>query len=328
MLTSTRKFIFGTLTLLAIIIISLLINNSRAHTVWSSAAVTSLTWSPDGRTLAIGSADGIIILWDIPQNKMRQSIDAKSSIISLAWSPDSSVIASGIWSETDQNAVTLWDSNSGVELRTIGVPTPRLRALSWEPGGVRLSAGLQESAVLLWDIVNDNVQEITGLSDEVLTVAWSPDSRLLAVSQQDGFVAFLDPFNYETVQRVEFSPSYYIADIGWSPDSQTLASAPCFTEADLTANCFIALWKQPDDEYAQAFQGGRYEFSSIAWSPTGKFIASGFSNGDVTLYNPDNGSRIRTFRTPVGSTIVTWAPDGRTLAAGSEDGSVLLWTIH
>ncbi len=51
-------------------------------------------------------------------------------------------------------------------------------------------------------------------------------------------------------------------------------------------------------------------------------------NGDVVLYSPDSGKRVRTLRTPIGWTIVAWSPDGKTLVAGSEGGSVSLWDIH
>lgn len=323
---STVKLVFGALALLGLIGLSLLLGRSSTRTLQGSAAVTSLIWSPDGRTLAVGSEDGIILLWDIPLNRLRQSISVESSVVSLAWSPDGRMLASGIWSDTAGATITLWDSESGETLQSIGVPAPRVRALSWSPNGLVLSAGLQENMILFWDIDSDDVQEVLGT--DVLHLAFSPDGGLIAVGQEDGFVTFLDTSSRVPVLSVVYAPDNYVADIAWSPDGQALASASCFSEAELPANCTLVLWNPSNEKYTASIRGGETDFTSIAWSPSGKHIASAFLNGDVTLYNPNTGSRVRTFRTPAGSTLVAWAPDGRTLAAGSEDGSVLLWTIH
>lgn len=328
MLRSAAWLIFGITLLLLGVSCTLAFRDASTRTVWSNAAVTSLMWSPDGGTLAIGSADGIILLWDVPQEQARRSIQVESNVVSLAWSPDGRLLASGVWSETDPNAIHVWDTDTGERIQTIEIAAPKLRALSWSPSGGMLSAGLQGNMILFWDLSNDDVQEVTDLSDAVLSLAFSPDGQLLAVGQQDGFVTFMDSANRRPVQSVTYSPDYYVADLSWSPDGQSIASASCFRESDMPANCALVVWNRSSDRYVQSFEEREYDFTSVAWSPSGHFIASAFINGDVRLYNPDTGRRVRTLRTPVGSTLVAWAPDGRTLAAGSEDGSVLLWTIH
>lgn len=325
---ATARLTVVLLGLLLAFTLSVFVRVSSVRTLWGNAAVSSLAWSPDGETLAIGSADGSILLWDMALNRHRQTMNVQSDVISLAWSPDSRMIASGIYSDTDLGTITVWDIDSGESIRTIGIATPKLRSLSWSPDGMVLSAGLQERLVLFWDVGLDAVQEVEGFSDEILNIAFSPDGQLLAVGQQDGFITFMDPANRDPAQRVSYSLHDYVADLGWSPDGQILASATCFTEASLPAQCRLVLWNPSNEQYQASFPGTDYDFTSVAWAPSGKYIASAFLNGDVALYNPDTGSRVRTFQTPVGSTLVTWSPDGQTLAAGSEDGSVLLWSIQ
>jgi WD40 repeat protein len=134
--------------------------------------------------LAVGSADGILHLWNIPKHELLLTINVESSIVSLAWSPEKDLIASGSWSISDQSTITLWDVNTGKNIQTIAVPTPKLKTLSWSPNGATISAGIQENTILLWDIDSGLVRTLESLSGEVFSLSWSPDGQLLAAGTQ------------------------------------------------------------------------------------------------------------------------------------------------
>ncbi|PNG99889.1 WD repeat domain-containing protein, partial [Tetrabaena socialis] len=74
-------------------------------------APTCLAWSPDGRTLASGSEDHHIILWDVLNGERLGALTVVNDkrAYCLAWSPDGRMLASG---DTD-NHVRLWDAASG-----------------------------------------------------------------------------------------------------------------------------------------------------------------------------------------------------------------------
>ena len=91
----------------------------------------------------------------------------------------------------------------------------------------------------------------------------------------------------------------YVSDITWSPDGQSLASASCFAGSNQPENCALVLWNPSNNEHLQTMRGDNYDFTSIAWSPTGQVIASAFMNGDVILFSPNSGKRMRTLRTPL-----------------------------
>lgn len=317
------------LLFMALVTVPFMIKDKPHQILLSGDSTTSLAWSPDGQTLAIGSSDDKVNLWDAQNNKIRRSIQLSSNIVSLVWSPDSRMIASGTWTENEEPTVILWATDTGEAVHTISIPTQRLRALSWSPDGKTISIGLEEDTILFWNIENDVVDILDVQNDEILSLEWSPSGQLLAAGLQDGTVAVIDSSTHELLDRLIYSPNGmgYIADIAWSPDGTSLASAFCDSQSSPSATCHLVLWDPTNGQYRQVFQSGDYDVTSVDWSPSGCYIASAYLSGDITLYNSQTGTLARTLKTSLGQTLVVWAPNGQRLAAGREDGSVLVWNF-
>jgi hypothetical protein len=72
--------------------------------------------------------------------------------------------------------------------------------------------------------------------------------------------------------------------------------------------------------------GPVYSVASVAWSPDGRYLASGSRDDTVRVWDAANGQLLRTL---AGHTdwvrSVAWSPDGRFLASGSDDRTVRVW---
>ena len=90
-----------------------------------------LSFSPDGATLASGSYDTTIRIWDVETGEELKTLSGHTDWVnSLAFSPDGKTLASGGWDHT----VRLWDLASGNELGTFPPHSSLVRAVAFQSG--------------------------------------------------------------------------------------------------------------------------------------------------------------------------------------------------
>ena len=81
-----------------------------------SSPIWSMAFSPDGHTLASGSFDKTIKLWDTTTGTELQTLEGHSHWVnSVAFSPDGHTLASG----SDDHTIKLWDTTTGTERQTL-----------------------------------------------------------------------------------------------------------------------------------------------------------------------------------------------------------------
>jgi WD40 repeat protein len=76
-------------------------------------------------------------------------------------------------------------------------------------------------------------------------------------------------------------------------------------------------------------QGHSNKVKSVAFSPDGKYLASGSNDMMVKLWSVESQKELTTLLGHKDSVFsVAFSPDGKYLASGSDDNTVKLWSVH
>jgi WD40 repeat protein len=107
--------------------------------------ITTAAWSPDGRTIATGSEDGTVVLWDRATWGPRATFAGYTAAIALvAWCPSGNRLVSA----DSEHAAIVWDTVTGTPCITLTGHTGRLQRLSWSPD--RMTIAGSDRQVIQW----------------------------------------------------------------------------------------------------------------------------------------------------------------------------------
>ena len=155
---------------------------------------------------------------------------------------------------------------------------------------------------------------LTGHTNSVTSVAFSPDGKLLASGSRDQTIKLWDVASGQAVRTLT-GHTDKVTSVAFSPDGKLLASG----SDDET----VKLWDVASGQEVRTLMGHTDFVTSVAFSPDGNLLASGSWDKTVMVWDVGTGEKIYTLKTHIdpemvglGVETIAFSPDGILLALG------------
>jgi len=316
---------------------SSLMQPTLVHVLLHTDIVSSIAWSPDGKQLVSGSFDFTSKVWDVATGSLMLTYRGHSDVVtSVAWSPLGDHIASGSWDRT----VRVWDTTTETNIAIYYVPRAA-NSVAWSYNSRYLAAGCSGSissqrVVEVWDSEKQELI-LTYQNDtkNIHTVAWSPKKSTLIASGTDKNSVYIQDFSRNETILTYFGHSDQVNTVAWSPKtSEEPYIASGSGNYDLGASNLISVessvhvWSALTGKTHVVYRGHQKSVLSVAWSPDGRYIASGSADTTVHVWEALTGRLLSLYKGHTSDVeSVAWSPDGRYIASGSADRAVHIWKL-
>ncbi|TKW36837.1 hypothetical protein SEVIR_1G008300v4 [Setaria viridis] len=252
-----------------------------------SGPITSVSWAPDGRHIAVGLNSSDVQLWDTSSNRLLRTLRGmhEARVGSLAW--NNSILTTG---SMDGKIV-----NNDVRIRNHVVQTyeghsQEVCGLKWSGSGQQLASGGNDNLLHIWDVSMASSMPSAGrnqwlhrLDDHMAAVkalAWCPfQSNLLATGGggSDRCIKFWNTHTGACLNSVDTGSQ--VCALLWNKNERELLSSHGFTHNQLT------LWKYPSMVKMAELTGHTSRVLFMAQSPDGCTVASAAADETLRFWN-------------------------------------------
>nr|WP_322684703.1 ribosome assembly protein 4 [Nostoc sp. DedQUE07]MDZ8130659.1 ribosome assembly protein 4 [Nostoc sp. DedQUE07] len=163
------------------------------------------------------------------------------------------------------------------------------------------------------------VNTLEGHSDEVNSVAYSPNGQQLASASTDKTIKIWDASSGQLLKTLT-GHSNSVTSVAFSPNGQQLASA----SFDNT----IKIWDVSSGKLLKTLTGHNKEVNSVTYSPNGQQLASASGDKTIKIWDVSSGKLLKTLTGHSSLIIgVAYSPNGKQLASASFDSTIKIWDI-
>jgi WD40 repeat protein len=254
----------------------------HTNTVWAVA------FSPDGRLLATASPDMTARVWDPATGDCLRTLTGHTDGVTfVTFSPDGRLATA-----SDDRTARVWDPATGDCLRTLTGHTSKVYGVAFSPDGRLLATASDDGTARVWDMAADEDRDregigsihggqhlartLTGHTNVVWAVAFSPDGWLLATGSDDGTARVWDMATGDCLRTLTGHTNTVWA-VAFSPDGRLLATA----SVDTTAR----LWDPATGDCLGTLTGHTSEVTGVAFSPDGRLLATGSNDKTARLWD-------------------------------------------
>lgn len=296
------------------------------------ASVRCAAWCPTGRYLASSSSDETVKVWDSSTGDLVRTLYGhREGVDGVCWHPNGKLLASA----SSDGTLKIWPadgkSTDTVRLKHAGV----IDAVAWNSDGNRLASLSREGTLKIWD-APDWHETITlldasfireGTHEKAHSLVWSSDDKTLATATFGNPTKVWDTISGEEVISIHDDTKC----VAWSPDSEYLATGGSEggTGDASIMGADIHLWRAATGEEIRTMRGHEHKVEALAWSHSGKYLASGSADKTVRIWTPNTGREVCTLRVSERyPRSISWRHDDRLITVAGNSSTVLIWNTE
>nr|WP_240807245.1 protein kinase [Polyangium spumosum] len=320
-----------------------------------AGGINAVAFAPDGRTLATGSDDRTVRIWDVEAGTHEALSGHGDEVWAVAHSPDGKLLATG----GKDKSVRLWDLAAGTS-RVLSGHEQWVTSIRFSPDGQWITSQGFDDGVFLWNVASGTGKRVAVNNGVEMSrgAVFSGDSRVLVLVEKGKLVVWdlatdtSRSFSGQTSVCTSIAVSSDGASVItggadgsvrlWSTSKGALRTFPGHTK-EVTAlaflpngAAFVSGSKDRAVRHADLSNGatrllGQYggEIKTLAVSPDGSRVAAVGQDKNVVLWDIANGQRrtLGGFQDWLGLHGVAFSPDGKRLAAAGFDQTMRVWEL-
>jgi len=301
-----------------------------------SESVQAIAISPNGETLASGSYDKTVKLWNLKTGKLIKTLSGhKEAVTSVAITPDGQILASG----SNDSTVKIWNLKTGELLSTLNGNNQPVTSILISPDGKSLINASRDKTVKFWNLKTGELQRT--LKTEAVSLAMSEDGKKLFSGNEDGTIQLFDSSTGKLLKTLtppkpedpyfDFQKASAVSSIAVSNDGKFIVNSgydDSHQSIKETDGKNIKVWNLETGKLAHNLSVGIGEIDAVAISPDGKTFVSGGYAYEMTLWNIETGKKLRTLSAKQGGVnAIAFSKDGKILVSSSGNKSIKVWRL-
>lgn len=189
----------------------------------SANRINSITYSPDGRYIAVGMDLRWAYIWDLNSGERKGWGRTATEVYDVAFSSDGRYLATG----NDNGDLTLFELNSWWTDDVKGfnlIPGGNVQAVAFSPDGKYIAADGYDGSSTYVNIYNVGTGRVAWQinSGDVFAIVFSPNGEYIALGDIDGVITFYR-IGTNPTHVAEITASDTVYDLAWSPDGTMIS---------------------------------------------------------------------------------------------------------